>query len=599
MTKDNIDLAKYGLSEVSGDDLSKYGLSLIPNEIDNKSKDLNTPLFNFIGKNNNYNKSLNDINPGFAESVKKIIPDLLVGEANLGHGLINAPHNIVNQISPSIASYIPKLNNYDYGKMIGIKDPTVLDKLIQGGIQYLPYALGGETLLGSKALSSAPILQRAAAQGLAGMGFGATQTDNPIKESISGGLYGAGGELAGNLGLKALGYAGKEISQGLPNIKKIVDSFSPAKATTETLNKLGGLANSSSNAESIAKDIYDAAKKNKKSALSHQKIVYSQIGNNKIDTYPKNTLPEGNIDKVLTNIGEDPSQVTSSQADEISSEIKRFRKHNNIEKLQENIEDILGREQLTPKQESNLDYIMSIPVEKDLKYLSNNNIKNLNYYDTKLIDLHDKFLKNPTFKNAHQLESQLNSKIRYYNSMSNKGQLDTASFNEYQSIIKSEKAISKDMDNVLKSLPKPLQDEWQSFKDIYSEDYSPYLHEDRKNLKKIAKGKVKGIKPTEIRSIFAYPDEKVQKVLSDLSNDTKNKIIYNEITQLKDKDPRSIVDFLDHLEQSKGYSDIMTDDLKEARDEIKRKIRNQNIATLGTAPISNKVINILKKLSTR
>lgn len=120
--------------------------------------------------------------------LSKLPANILTGLAEMGHGLINAPHNIANLVSPEIASHIPKQQEYDYASMLGLpQNPTMADKIVRGVAQYAPTALipAGE----------ASLIPRVGAQAIKQGAFGATQNENPIKGAEEGAIAGAGGEL--------------------------------------------------------------------------------------------------------------------------------------------------------------------------------------------------------------------------------------------------------------------------------------------------------------------------------------------------------------------------------------------------------------------
>lgn len=60
------------------------------------------------------------------------VKDPLVGLANLGHGLINAPHNLVSLFSKKLGEKIPHQRDFDYADAVGLpKDKDLADTLIQ------------------------------------------------------------------------------------------------------------------------------------------------------------------------------------------------------------------------------------------------------------------------------------------------------------------------------------------------------------------------------------------------------------------------------------------------------------------------------------
>lgn len=107
--------------------------------------------------------------PGF---LSKLPRNILIGLAKGGHNTLNTPHNLANSIEKemkdfsnemqkginpkylpkykhiNISDYIPKQQDYDFPSLLGQKgEGTLMDKLIQGGIEYLPEIIAGRNLL--------------------------------------------------------------------------------------------------------------------------------------------------------------------------------------------------------------------------------------------------------------------------------------------------------------------------------------------------------------------------------------------------------------------------------------------------------------------
>jgi len=76
--------------------------------------------------------------------LKKLPRNLLSGLAQMGHGLINTPHNLAGLLSENLASKIPYQQEQDYSQQISNifnqnkKPDTLADKLVQGFAQYAP-----------------------------------------------------------------------------------------------------------------------------------------------------------------------------------------------------------------------------------------------------------------------------------------------------------------------------------------------------------------------------------------------------------------------------------------------------------------------------
>lgn len=140
-----------------------------------------------------------DQGPSFLEKLPK---NIVAGLAQMGHGLINTPHNIANAINPELASHIPKQQEYNYPEMLGLpKEATMADKLVRGAAQYAPAMMMPVANMGI-AGAAASLPMRMVAQAAPQAAFGATQNPNPVHGALEGAVAGAGGELLGT-GIKA------------------------------------------------------------------------------------------------------------------------------------------------------------------------------------------------------------------------------------------------------------------------------------------------------------------------------------------------------------------------------------------------------------
>lgn len=476
----------------------------------------------------------------------------------------------------------------DLRKIIGSSRPSMATPILQGAGQYAPAIIAG----------GASIPGQMVANGLFGMTQAAPDETN-LGGLLPSGRIGRGIEDAALTGI--LGRTGQEVLSGFPVTRNIINKFRPGAASEELmqhLNGMGGITNSETNAERIANTINTSAEMQKANALAHKQNVMEQVGGTKINEVPASQLPEGNLDKVGKIIGVNPAEMEPIQVADLSKAIKRYRRHGDFDTFMDNVEDIFHKEGLTPKQEDLLDTAMSVPVNKDLKYLSSDNAKNISRYNGDLKDVHEEFMRNPTFENAHKLESQLEAENRYYRKLYNQGKLDQAGNLDWRAVKRSRAALSDDMKNVLSGLPEDLQSEWQQFKTKYRQNYAPY--ESTTPLAQISKGNTQGTRPETIRAIFSYPNRNVQKILGDLPQETRNNILYNELTHLDVNEPEQIANFIDNLEQDKGYAKYITPEIKQYRDAIKSRLKNKarlvNIGSLGVVPAGKNVIKTLQSI---
>lgn len=243
----------------------------------------------------------------------RIGADALAGAAQFGNNLINAPHNIANAISPSLGAKVPSyLPNYNYSQALGVDAPNIGDKLLQGAVQFAPYM----------ALPGGAIAQGAA--------FGATQSQNPIAGTLTGGALGAVGEFAPAL-IKGAG----------STIKKATDAVQPQKQAEQILQTLGDGRTLEGNAQSLAQDIQSAYQQQVKNGQAKYAAIFNNYGNNPI--YNRLAPIFGNTQKgVYENIANEARQNYGGDLKDLHDEFISNPTLNNAHQLQSQLGAEIG-----------------------------------------------------------------------------------------------------------------------------------------------------------------------------------------------------------------------------------------------------------------
>ncbi len=205
--------------------------------------------------------------PSFAS---KIAPNVLAGMAQLGHNLINAPHNLVNAVSPEMASHIPTQQNYDFSKMLKLPGTTA-DKVVQGLAANSPALVMGKMPLGAagNAIRAIPGVGNFTANAISRIipqgAFGAATSENPLE----------GGKNMAEM---------QAIAEALPvpfkALGKGLNYLHPDKYAQQILNHIGGGANIGENARKFAEKIQSAYN----DATKTGKELYNDVFGNGINS---------------------------------------------------------------------------------------------------------------------------------------------------------------------------------------------------------------------------------------------------------------------------------------------------------------------------
>jgi hypothetical protein len=103
--------------------------------------------------------------------------------------------------------------------------------------------------------------------------------------------------------------------------------------------------------------------------------------------------------------------------------------------------------------------------------------KNIFNIDRDINNYHQQFLKDPTFNNAQDLQSQLGKKIREISSKP----MDTAAFDRVKALNEAQKAIKNDMQSFVSQADPAAAEKYALSKQIYAKDVAPLKGSDQLN----------------------------------------------------------------------------------------------------------------------
>jgi hypothetical protein len=188
----------------------------------------------------------------------------------------------------------------------------------------------------------------------------------------------------------------------------------------------------------------------------------------------------------------------------------------------------------------------------DSDYLENN--KNADFEDENVNELHNNFLNNPSVQNAHNLQSELGSEIGYLKKQNQIGVLDGAGKNKLRSYAKARDVLKQDIKDELNNVDPSLGEKYDTVTKRFLDNIVPY-HSD-KSLKAIAEGRIKNPTSTEIAGIFKNPEENINKVVSDLPQESEDKIVHLGMAKTQEENSAGLSSYIN------PYHDQLFDNLK-------------------------------------
>ena len=206
--------------------------------------------------------------------------------------------------------------------------------------------------------------------------------------------------------------------------------------------------------------------------------------------------------------------------------------------------------------------------------------------DLNVGELYDAFKNKPTFQNSHNLQSELGVMIGDLQKIPGKTGAERLQLQNIKSVRDS---LKSDISDFLKrrdeNSNENLAPMYQKGIDLYRENVAPYLSS--KKLREIVRqGKTV---VNNVHDIFKNPTDLVDrfsgntttgpinKILSDLPEETKGKILFNKIGGFKNSDnPEALAKSINNAEQQ-GHSSLMNQNIKDQLLGIKSKARNQEM----------------------
>lgn len=464
---------------------------------------------------------------GFLQNIDEAIKNNPIGNLAVGAGdaLFNQIANVANlipgvDISPRRAS---EGMMYDIGNIGGnlagfIGGGGALN-LARKGAENIPGVVGQlSKMLGGEGLSTSALARQGAGSGV----YGFTQTPEDRLKGLTEGV-------GWSLGLGGAQKLGSKLFPSAPNMTEEIHR--------EANNILQGLTKGMKPEEigkSIASDIATKGQENIATSTGQYNKFFNKVGNEPF--FDKEMV------KKLSQANKEIKLAKKSEPDINPSFLKNaiYKKYGIDDK--EAI-DIF-------KMPSKLKASMGPGSKKQLKL----------------------FMKDPTIKNAHELQSELGFDIRNFNKLRN---LKPSETHELADLKKARKLVKNEMDSFLESKNPDLIDEYKQITNWYKGNVVPYSQD-----KKIAEI-VKEItdNPRNIETIFKNPSNKnsINKILKD-NPEISDKIAASQIGKVSKKNPeQQLLDSIMSME-NRGLGSYVNPKLKEQAAALKDKIASNKEA---------------------
>lgn len=216
---------------------------------------------------------------------------------------------------------------------------------------------------------------------------------------------------------------------------------------------------------------------------------------------------------------------------------------------------------------------------------------NSEFAEKNLQSKHDQLIDNPTIENYHKFQSELGSEIGYMKKQRSKGLLDDAGRSKLKEYVNMRDTLKSDMALEFKRIDPKLANAYDEVTQSYKENVIPY--ESDKNLKDIASGKIKNPTSAQITAIFKNPEEDINKVVSHLPQDAKNRIVHVGSGKAYDENlPNHLLSARKTLE-TKGLGSYINPHYEQAFKNLKSNVQMEK-ESLAMTERNSKLLESLK-----
>lgn len=190
------------------------------------------------------------------------------------------------------------------------------------------------------------------------------------------------------------------------------------------------------------------------------------------------------------------------------------------------------------------------------------------FEDDELTKLHENFGKNPTFKNADELQSELGNAIGEYKHESKIRKLKNSEKKDFKLVKETRDKLNKFQDSFLESRGDNLKNEYDTFKRKYRENVVPY--KSVKSIKDFLVDKEKGLTKAKIASTFkeAEKSSSVKKILEDIGPSGKNNILFNALIGSHAAGPEALAQAIEKARKVGGYEKYITPEIKKMGEQL-------------------------------
>lgn len=268
----------------------------------------------------------------------------------------------------------------------------------------------------------------------------------------------------------------------------------------------------------------------------------------------KSFQPMEHLNGMINDLGGDISSEANGMR---FAKLARNTYNNNVQNYQERINPLLERH--------GNDYILP---RGSMTYNARPELFSTDVNE-KLNDL----LEHRNLESGWEVQKQLGSEIRALKKLNNREPLNQVMGERLRLYNDMYGRIKEGIEEHIRRKNPDDADAWSNASRYYREKVGTF-HSDPA-LREIATGAIKNPKPSQIKSIFEYPEESTRKAALMLGQEGRNRIILSHVHDAV-RNPAQLAEALRSAQQSEGMGRYISESLREQMPELERRVGRRN-----------------------
>lgn len=210
---------------------------------------------------------------------------------------------------------------------------------------------------------------------------------------------------------------------------------------------------------------------------------------------------------------------------------------------------------------------------EESNYLKNEDATEFYSKKGKLMKLHNAYEENPTLENYDSLQSELKSEKRNLDSQFKRQTLDELGKKRRESLNINISNLDSDIKNFIKTIPNEDRGAELAARTYYQKNVAKPYYQSSPVIEKLLNPEEYGsVTSQQVINKFGRSNKPTQKILDDIGEEGRNKILYAALSNAAKKSPDKVLETAQDLYHNKGFDKIMSPQQKALIDALGQKL---------------------------